>query len=402
MAIEAPARLGGVCVLRSIGMRRHVRTLALLPLLLSVSCGDDPAPEGDTWQEATLEDAPSPGFFSSIAFSGTRGLAVGASPVSRGDYESYSPYMASRTDDDTWTPIEGDYIPPASQLSAVGFTTSGDAVVAGIDYDAPYGFVIDERNGWSRSDLLFGGRAFAASSNVVRAGGAGVGNNAVLRSESPDVWVPESIPFPSSSDERALTDIDAQGGVFVACGFDDGAEGTPESPNSVVFRDSGSGWQRLDAPCGGCTNREFRAVAVTPSGSFFLGGAITDFSSGAPDQYRAFLLLATTAGDWVEIVLPNSGELDRVNDILITDGGDVYLACGMGRGVIIRQGAGTTTVVEAMLDNAEIRGLAESSDGSVWAAGSVTDEDGLTMRPAIWLSDGPTAANAANSVRDPH
>lgn len=364
--------------------RRFVCSLFLASSLLVMSCGDEAEPPhlSDHWEEATIFDAPTHGTFYSMAFSESLGLAAGETVETTPSATIHSPYLVTRASDDTWSQPAGAPFPPRSLISAVGFAPTGGVLMAGVDYDTQSGFILDERGGWSRHNFVFGGRAFASTSGIVRVAGAAAGNNAVLVSRAPDVWVPEPLPFPGDGNERALVDSSAFDGVFVVCGFDDGGEGTPQSPNSVVFRNDGGEWERLDAPCGGCTNREFRTVAVTPTGSFFLGGAETDFSAGSPDPYRAFLLISSRAGDWAEIVLPEPGKLDCVNDILIATGGDIYLACGVEGSTIVRMSG--TAVYEAELPGARIAQLAEAPDGSIWAAGAIVDEAGGSSRPMIW------------------
>lgn len=364
--------------------RRFVHSLVLASSLLVVSCGEEAEPQvlTDQWEESTIFDAPAHGTFYSMAFSESLGLAAGETIEMTPSATIHSPYLVTRASDDTWSQPAGAPFPPRALISAVGFAPNGGVLMAGVDYDTQSGFILDERGGWSRHNFVFGGRAFASGSGVVRVAGAAAGNNSVLVSRAPDVWIPESLPFPGDGNERALVDISAGDGVLIACGFDDGGKGTPESPNSVVFRNDGGDWERLDAPCGGCTNREFRTVAVTPTGAFFLGGAVTDFSAGAPDPYRAFLLVSSRAGDWTEVVLPEPGKLDRINDILIAKDGDIYLACVVDGSIIVRMSG--TSVSEAELPAARIAQLAEAPDGSIWAAGAIVDEPSGISRPMIW------------------
>ncbi|MDZ4804269.1 MAG: hypothetical protein SGI90_05365 [Candidatus Eisenbacteria bacterium] len=368
--------------------RRFVHALILASLLVVTSCGDDSEPQvlSDQWEEATIFVAPSHGALYSLAFSDSLGLAVGqrvgltSSATIRSPF--ISPYFVTRASDDTWSQPAGAPFPPQSLISAVGFAPDGGVLMAGVESDIQSGFILDERGGWSRHNVAIFGLALASSPGIVRVAGAAAGNNAVFVSRSPDTWTPESIPFPSSNNERALVDISADDGVFIACGFDDGGDGTPQSPNSVVFRNDGGDWERLELPCGGCANREFRTVAVTPSGSFFLGGAETDFSAGSQDQYQAFPLSSSREGDWTEIVLPEPGKLDRVNDILIATDGDIYLACGVEGSIIVQMSG--TSVYEAVLPGTRIAQLAEAPDGSIWAAGAILDRTDESSRPMIW------------------
>ena len=103
-------------------------------------------------------------------------------------------------------------------------------------------------------------------------------------------------------------------------------------------------------------------MAVSAPGGILLGGAITNFAGGA-DEYTAFLLLRSVAGDWAEIVLPDPEALERVNDILIAADGTLYLACGMETGFILRWPSGEGIEREAAIPSARIRRLAQAPDG---------------------------------------
>jgi hypothetical protein len=285
--------------------------------------------------------------------------------------------------DDTWARPAGVPLPTRALLSAAGFAPSGEALVAGADYDTQTGFILDERGGWSRHDFAFGGVSFATAPEIVRVAGYASNNNVVMKSSAPDVWIPESIPFPGPVNEHGIKDICVGDGVFYACGFDDGGDGSPEFPHQVLFQsDEAGGWVRIEVPCGGCSDREFRAVAITSQGGLLLGGAITNFSGGSPDMYRAFLI-HYTGGNWEEIVLPEPGALDRVNDILVTTNGDIYLACGMETGFIVRLPVGGTGEREAAIPAARISALAQSAE-AIWAAGEIFVGTAEASRPGLW------------------
>lgn len=90
----------------------------------------------------------------------------------------------------------------------------------------------------------------------------------------------------------------------------------------------------------------------------------------------------STLGDWVEIVLPDAGGLDRVNDILITEDGAIYLACGINDAFVVRSGSGGPPALDATFPSGRIRRLAEDAGGNIWAAGGIVD--GLSGEFAIW------------------
>lgn len=360
--------------------------LACVALIaLFTGCDEDPPPDSEegAWEVVSLQDAPARGILRGVAFSGSEALAVGAGTAGVPPAVNYEPFVAERVGDTNWRRVTGSWLPAAGLLTAVGFAPAGDAIIAGFDLAPPgQGFVLDERGGWSRVDVSLGVLAMAQSGGVIRL----AGSPGLLVSPGADAWTPESLPFPATTNERGLVDIAARNGVWAACGFDDGAEGTPESPYHVVFLNGGAGWQRLELPCGGCGNREFRAVAVSATGGVLLGGAITNFQGGAADEYVAFLLVRSAGGDWVEIVLPAAGELDRVNDILVTTDGTVYLACGMG-GVsrIVRSPTGGPAVREASFEDARIESLAEGPGGAIHAVGARFAAGNPDLpSPALW------------------
>jgi len=261
-------------------------------------------------------------------------------------------------------------------------TPSGEPIIAGVDFSPETGFILDGRSAGGRVDVAFGGVAFSSSAGTLRLAGAAATTEQVLISTAPDVWTPETVPYPTGQNERALVDLSASAGIWAACGFDDSGDGTPASPNSVLFLDQGLGWQRISAPCGGCSNREFRTVSVAPTGAVLLGGAATNFAGGA-NEYTASLALRSVSGDWVEVVLPKPTELKRVNDILLTGNGLVYMACGIGgTSYLVRWQE--SIVRDGTLQSARINRLAESPDGTIWAVGAVLDSQGAVFRPAIW------------------
>jgi hypothetical protein len=374
-------------------MNQRFRSTFCIALLASAalfaSCENDasrPDPAGP-WDDVALIDAPQGSAFLDIAFSATRGLAAGATAAGVAPHQTFTPFLASRQADGAWAPASGVPLPSNGILTVVGMAPAGEAIVAGADATSGVGFILDERGGWSRHDGAFGALAFAASGNTLRLGGSAAANQQVRISTSADVWTPESLPYPVGAGERGIQDIAARNSHWAACGFDDAGDGSPESPSRVLFADDGAGWERIDAGCGGCSNREFEAVAVGASGAILLGGSITDFSGGA-SVYTASLLLRSTGGDWVEIVLPRADEIEAVNDILLATDGTTYLACGREAGYILRWPVGGTAAREATFSSARINRLAEAPDGSIWAAGAWLTAEGDVERPAIWKRGG--------------
>jgi hypothetical protein len=358
---------------------------ALIVGLNACSNSSEPRPPAEAWRAVALQGGPARGILMDIAFSGGRALAVGTAAVGVPPTADYTPFVAEPGEGGAWRRATPPALPEAGLLTAVGFTAGSEAIMAGADVRPPgQGFVLDERGGWNRIDVSLGALALATSGGVTRL--AGMGGAPALVSLAADSWSAESLPFPSTTGERGLVDIAARDGVWVACGYDDGAEGTPDSPHAVLFRNGGAGWQRVAVPCGGCSNREFRAVAVSATGGLLLGGAITDYGAGAADASVAFLLVRSVAGDWTEIVLPGAGRLDRVNDILAASDGSIYLACGLdGAHCVVRSPSGAPAACELSLERARIEALGEGPGGVLYAVGATLDAGNSALQsPALW------------------
>lgn len=250
-------------------MNQRLRSTFGIALLASVtllaSCEKDasrPDPAGP-WDEVELIDAPQGSAFLDIAFSTTRGLAAGATESGVAPHQTLTPFLASRRADGAWVPASGVPLPSDGILTAVGMAPAGEAIVAGADATSGVGFILDERGGWSRHDAAFGAMAFAANGNTLRLAGTAAANQQVRISTSADVWTPESLPFPAGVGERGIQDIAARNGHWAACGFDDAGDGSPQSPSRVLFVDNGAGWERIDAGCGGCSNRDLGTGRLT-------------------------------------------------------------------------------------------------------------------------------------------
>lgn len=358
---------------------------ALVVGLNACSNSSEPTPPTGAWRAVALQGGPARGGLMDIAFSGGRALAVGTAAEGAPPVAAYAPFVAEPGEGGGWRRATPPALPEAGLLTTVGFATGNDAIIAGADPGPPgQGFVLDERGGWNRIDVSIGALAMATSGGVTRL--AGSGGTALLVSVAADSWSAESLPFPSTTGERGLVDIAARDGVWVACGYDDGAEGTPDSPHAVLFRNGGTGWQRLAVPCGGCSNREFRSVAVSATGGLLLGGAITDYGAGAADASVAFLLVRSASGDWTEIVLPDAGRIDRVNDILVASDGGIYLACGLdGAHCVLRSPSGAPASCELSLEHARIAALGEGPGGILYAVGAtLAPGDSALPAPALW------------------
>jgi hypothetical protein len=270
----------------------------------------------------------------------------------------------------------------------LAISAGGRAVAVGGTTGASL-FVSIERPDWTSTSVVSGGGALR---DVVELGdgsflAVGSGGNAGVRASGTldGTWSQSTVAFPGDPNEKALVSVVEVGGVLYACGFDDGGEGTPEMPFSLMMRDSGTGFELMSRPCTTCSHYEFTTLGHTTGGGVLLGGAITNFGSSDPaDYYTAFLALYSPGSDsWTEIVLPEADALDRVNDILLASDGSLYLACGAdGSAALVRQPPGGLAAVEWMAEgDGDLRSLAERADGSVLASGSLGS--GSSARPVL-------------------
>ncbi len=350
-----------------------ILTAALFGSLFAASCSNDstttpPTPEFvSPWVEIALPDTLPKSVLMGIAFSGTRGLALGAQGSSQGYVLEFN--------GTSWQPQQLPTDVNDFPL-AVAMDSAGKGVVVGARSDGGGSPVVfAERPDWTRVDLpmVFGGLQCVAvdASGTFLAAGPGGSTVLALSGTATGSWTQLSIPLPGDPQEKALVDLASRDGTWAGCGFDDGGQGDENSPFSVVLMNDGTGWDLLPGPgCGACGSREYRAVALNAQGALLLGGAITDFSAGADDEYTAFLALYDPGSEsWTEIVLPAPGVLDRVNDILVTSTGDVYLACGLAHQSLIHHEPTGKTTVEWSSSEESITSLAEDALGNVYAVG---------------------------------
>jgi len=349
--------------------------LAVLALSLNNGCEDSPTrtsiPTGSLWSTVSLPDSLATSILSNVAFNGSRGIATGI----RSDWTSY----VLETTGGEWQVVSaadsllGSYWGIAFKdgyAIAVGATAAVMPVAA------------DEQANWHQIEVSATPgvlNAIARATNgMVHAVGFASPSGLAVRRIGPGSWIDQPTIFPGDPQEKAMVDIAAgPGGVLYACGWDDGGDGTPGKPYQVVMYNDGAGsdWRFLDTPCGGCGNREFKAIAATATGSILLGGTITDFSPGASDEYRAFVTGRNSLGGWVELILPNAGRLDQVNDILVTSSGEIYVACGLTRTYILHVNGVTGWVKEEPIAaTGKILALAEGPGGVIVGVGMTGTE----------------------------
>ena len=365
--------------MRTALLSRALLAVLALPLLGALfGCSEDessptdPCPCESKWSAVELPPEASEGILSGIALRTNSSAAVGIDRMGNGLLlENTSRGWVVATSPDLTSVSLGDVV-----IDGMGRR----ALVGASGTTVQWALTEHENETWSEAIADPTGVGLYAvdvdDAGLFLAVGMGFQQFAAWRGRAEEVWTAVDIPAPGDPQEKALVDVSYGGGVWAACGFDDGGEGTVEQPYSMLMVDTGSGWDLVEAPCGGCGNQEYRAIAVNGAGAVFLGGAVTDFSMGAEDPYVAFLrLYSPSTGDWTEIVLPDPGSLDRVNEILLAPGGDIYLACGLPeRSSLVRLPAGASSAdpenVEWSAEDVVLHGLASSGAGTVYAVGA--------------------------------
>ncbi len=365
------------------------RPLLLLAVLfasmLPVACSDGPTgppPASSPWVEVSLPDTlPSSGL-TSIAFKGSRGLALGSTGAS-----GAKPDYVLESNGADWS-VQSLPVNTDDFLLAVAIDGAGKGVIVGVNISsAGSPLVLAERPGWTRVALPATNGGLQAvtvdESGTFLAAGPGGASIFALSGTADGSWTTVSIPLPGDPQEKSLVDLAWHSGTWAGCGFDDGANGDEDSPFSVLLTDEGAGWiLRKGLGCGGCGNREFRAVAFNQQGALLLGGAITDFSAGAVDDYVAFLMQYDAVHDeWLEFVLPEAGTLDRVNDILVAANGDVYLACGESGSALVHHYSTGETTIEWQSSDVRLQSLAEAENGDIYAVGLTAPQNSFTPTP---------------------
>lgn len=347
----------------------------LLASVLGLACSDDgtgPGSEKSSWKAFALPDSLPPSNLTSIAVTDARVLVLGATGTS-----GTKPDYLLESDISHWTahtlPVDlNDF------LFGVAMDAAGKGVIVGANASGGGSpVVMAERPGWTRVTLPVTShdlRAVAVdpSSGTFRATGSTGSNLLVLSGTADGSWTTVLTPSLGDPQDKSLVDVAYGSGTWVACGFDDGADGTEDSPFSLVLMDDGSGWTLLKGiGCGACGSRKYYAVAVNQAGAILLGGAITDNSAGAADELVAFLSQYDPAHDkWSEIWLPEAGALDQVNDILVAESGDIYLACGESSAALVRIAAAGGATIEWHSSEVILQALAESWRGDIFAVGS--------------------------------
>lgn len=368
------------------GMLAAIGSLAVVSLV--VGCGDDNpvSPKPSPWSEVPMpEGVYGPGGLMGIAFHGDRGLVVGFQNAT-----TIGPLVLEASEGG-WTPVAIPALTSTMLPVGVAFTSTGEAVLGGVDVQGSTIALLDERNGWSRVDLgLIGGiEGFAGGGGALRAVGTSL-HGVSLVSTDADVWTADDPGFiTTQANDKGLVDVAWHDGVFYACGFDDAADGSPQEPSNVVVQNDGTGWTRIESPVEDGA-WEPRAVAVTGDGVLLVGGAVTDFSAGSADPYVAALVARGTDGNWTTVSLPDPGTLDEVQDILVTSTGDLLLACGNYKIHFLEGNLSKGFTDEGPGTKGEIRSLAEDSTGTIYGCGwTLIDEGDVFLTAPLLLKREP-------------
>ncbi len=357
-------------------LRRPFEALVLLAAVSGLSCSDDnptsPPTPGGEWVEVMLPAELPEGMLRGIGFTGQRGLAIHLEAAADG-YR-----LLQKIGGGSWMVAAAASSSLALPL-ALDFDASGRAMLAGVD-TAGAAMVVAERPDWmpmTLPPLESALQAMAcASDGFVHAAGRTSGSLIGVRGTIDGDWTSEVYPSSPASAEKGVADLAGGARSLWACGWDDGAEGTEASPHALVWENTGSGWTRVDSPCGGCSGHEFRAVAIPDEGSLLLGGAITAFSPSSGDSSLAFLYLrppSPSSVNWPEAKLPRPADLRRVNDILVTSNGDIYLACGDSTAFLVWMPSTGGVVIEYEETGLRLNALSEAADGTIYAVGGRDD-----------------------------
>ena len=348
--------------------------LAVAFVSFYAACSDDDPvdpglPQNSAWAEVELPADLPGGGLNAIAIFNNSSAAVGGGTDGSG--------ILLENSSQGWRRAE---LPELESvvIQDVAIDAFGRRVLVGYTYSLKQ-WILEEGPPWRLAvpePFLDGGLLAVASdgaSTFTATGTAGASIAAWTGSVEGD-WTHFTIQTPGDPNDKSLVDIAYGAGAWVGCGFDDGGEGTVEQPFSILMIDEGSGWGLINSPCGGCGNAKYEAVAVSQTGLIYLGGAITDFSGGG-SEYTAFLRsYARDIEEWTEIDLPDPTSLGRVNEILLTPTGDIYLDCGVDDASLVRLPDGQSSLEPSNLEwygaNSRLTGLAVTGAGTVYAVGA--------------------------------
>lgn len=363
-----------------------MKSLVILVVVLGLfaGCGDDdttgPTVEPSAWTTVALPDSFAGHVLWRVDADAGRGLGLLLNPSLESTIAEIDAEGVTRVERPLW--------PSGTVVFDVEVASTGRGVAVGGSLGGAV-FVATDGPEWTATSLVAGSGILLDV--VERADGSlvAVGSSAAspvrVDGSIDGEWTRSTVALPGNPNDRSLVAVTEGADGLYACGFNDGGEGTPENPFRLVMRDTGSGFELMPGPCTDCTSHEYEAMASTSSGGVLLGGAITNFRIDAADDYRAFLALwSPTSEDWVEIVLPDAGALDKVNAILVASDGSVYLACGMeGSATVVRQPPDGPAVVDWVADGpADVLDLAELDDGTILAGGR---RGGAQFEPLLLL-----------------
>lgn len=358
-------------------MRWHWLWIVVL-LVGASACEEDDGPGpnvGPLWEEIALDTVLERASIFSLRASPSRTLAVGTA--------TSGPFVLELSNAG-WalSPLDGGASAFAFDAS---FALDGRAVVVGgavsggvrVWAERPAFTPVDlTRSGVLRSVVRDADGSFVAV-------GTGSSTIPLARGSVDGAWATSGVPTPGDPQEKSLERIVNHPEGLFAVGWDDGGEGTAEIPFALFLHFVDATWELVALPCGGCSNVELKALTVLPSGTLVVGGARTDWSAPAAEDWSVATLSfydpSTLA--WTEIVLPEASALDRVNDVVWTSEGALVLACGRDGGAALAiLPAGGGGAVEWSSSEASLFAVAEAHDGTLLAGGMRENGDVLLLR----------------------
>jgi len=177
--------------------------------------------------------------------------------------------------------------------------------------------------------------------------------------------------------EAGLVALEEESGAVYGIGFNDAADGTEQDPWRIVMRYDLGSWSRFDSPCGACGSYSLRAIEATPN-ALYVGGSYTflrtgdePYGNGSSIEEAWLAQYSFEESGWVQLVLPDTELLQRVNAILVASDGVVFLACGSPDtpSYLVRLEPGETAVIEQTFEDLRLFDLAETSDGRILVSG---------------------------------
>ncbi len=374
---------------------------SMLVTAVFLGCGDDsptrtPDPEaGDPgWTEVVFPSSIDRGLLYGVKSRGGRSLAL----YQTEDRESF----VLEEEDGGWISKRLErYV----QLIDLEINSKGRAVLVGLVAETAgvRPVIIVDDGDWNRIPLegIWGGLQSVAVDDTDRflAAGLGLGSILAYEGEVGSRWSRSEIPVDTGrgNQKKSIVDHHFHDGGWLACGFNEDWRNSPGSPFQFLVRERAGTWELIDTPCEGCLGYDFRALAVDAAGRILLAGRRVSEPESGPERSEAFLWRFDPGLEqWEELELPQPMTLSRVNDLLISSDGVIYLACGIDEpsleidgAYLVRMDGSGTTEIEWAERGSFLRQLAESPRG-ILAAGQRGRDNSSTP---LMLLRGPSILN---------